>query len=343
VTAAARYLINRSLQAAVLRNDRGECVNSPGWHLSFIMDCAEPHYLQLLKEEARRHVSMLGDDFAGVSCDRGWPQLFDPSGDDGVSFCDQGHNGGKCRSLLFSQQAASQAVFGEIFQTAGKMISYNPVQIPRIDVNLAFDAIFTEMPSDSLGNIFLVSSMALLKPATMWTTHPPTDENMQQLLLHGVYPMAPAPSGDHSLGMSGLAQFLKFGPMLRALHGREWNLTPHAISCSTTAETQQCLSNLFDLPDGSLIAAVVLMGSANTTDTMLTASTSADPAGAHPPPPPPPATGTVGVQLATSLIQGRKAELLQVGRLARWLPWPLGTMDAVHVEAGLVMMRFAKT
>ena len=118
------YLANKSLEAAVLRNDKGQCVNSPGWHESFIMDCAEPHYLQLLQEEARRHVTMLGDDFSGVSCDRGWPQLFNPNADDGVSFCDQGHDGGKCRSLLFSQQEASKAVFGDIFHKAGKMVSY---------------------------------------------------------------------------------------------------------------------------------------------------------------------------------------------------------------------------
>ena len=326
------YLANRSLQAAVLRNDRGQCVNSPGWHLSFIMDCAEPHYLELLKEEARRHVAMLGDDFAGVSCDRGWPQLFDPRGDDGISFCDQGHDGGKCRSLLFSQQEASQAVFGEIFQKAGKMISYNPVQIPRIDVNLAFDAIFTEMPSRSLGDIFLVSSMAPLKPATMWTTSPPTDDNFAMLLLHGVYPMAPAPSGDHSLGLSGISQFLKFGPMLRALHGREWNLTPHAISCSPSAAAQLCSANLFDVPDGSLVAAVVLTG--NSTSARVVR------AGTHPPPPPPPASGTVDVQLAAPLVQGRKAELLQVGRAAPWVA--VGTTRAVKVEAGIAMLRFAK-
>ena len=35
------------------------------------------------------------------------------------------------------------------------------------------------------------------------------------LLLHGIYPMAPAPSGDHSLGLSGISQFLKGTPVLQ--------------------------------------------------------------------------------------------------------------------------------
>ena len=36
------------------------------------MDPLDANYLELLSEEAHRHVDMLGDDFAGVSCDRGW-------------------------------------------------------------------------------------------------------------------------------------------------------------------------------------------------------------------------------------------------------------------------------
>ena len=331
------YLANRSLQAAVLRNEDGHCVNSPGWHLSFIMDCAEPNYLALLKEEARRHVAMLGDDFAGVSCDRGWPQLFNPFRDDGVSFCDRGHDGGKCASLLFSQQEVSKQVFGGIFQKAGKMISYNPVQIPRIDVNLAFDAIFTEMSSKSLADIFLVSSMALFKPATMWTISPPTEQGFAQLLLHGVYPMAPAPSGDHSLGLSGMEAFLHFGPMLRAMHGRRWNLTPYAIKCTAAAPSQTCVANIFDVPDGSLLAVVVLTGGASHAGHRQSQTRPPPP----PPPPPPPATGTVSVKLAASLLQGRKVELLQVGRTSAFVA--VASTAALHVDAGVIMIRYARS
>eukprot|EP01052_Picozoa_sp_SAG31_P058708 SAG31_NODE_18089_length_647_cov_1.087591_1_plen_210_part_01 len=210
-----------------------------------MMDASQTEYLELLKEQARRHVAMLGTDFAGVSCDRGFPQLFNPHRDDGISFCEQGHSGGKCSSLLFGQQEVTKQVFGEIIQRAGKMVSYNPIQIPRIDVSLAFDAIFTEMRSNSLPDIFLVASMSLFKPATMWTVAPPTEQNFHQLLLHGVYPMAPAPSGDHSLGLSGMEHFLHFGPMLRAMHGRRWHLSPHAIQCAAAAPPQRCAANIF--------------------------------------------------------------------------------------------------
>ena len=44
----------------------------------------------------KQNVILAGEDFAGVSCDRGWAQLMNAHADDGVSFC----AGGKCRSLL---------------------------------------------------------------------------------------------------------------------------------------------------------------------------------------------------------------------------------------------------
>ena len=39
---------------------------SPGWPGSFVMDPLDPDYLGLLEREARRHVALLGDDFAGA-------------------------------------------------------------------------------------------------------------------------------------------------------------------------------------------------------------------------------------------------------------------------------------
>ena len=87
-------------------------------------------------------------------------------------------------------------------------IRYNPIQVPRIDV-ASFDAIFTEMSVSDAGGVLLVAAMSLRKPATMWTTKPPDDRTFAACLLHGIFPMAPAPSGDHSLGLDGLDQFLK--------------------------------------------------------------------------------------------------------------------------------------
>ena len=68
---------------------------TPGWSNCFVVDPLDANYLQLLAAEAQRHVDMLGDDFAGVSCDRGWAQLLNPFADDGISYCPGTRNQGQ--------------------------------------------------------------------------------------------------------------------------------------------------------------------------------------------------------------------------------------------------------
>ena len=134
-----------------------------------------------------------------------------------------------------------------------------------------------------------MSAMALQKPATMWVSHLPSDAAFVFGLLHGVYPMAPAPSGDHSLGMSGMDVYLKYGPMLRALQGRVWNLEGHSISASIDKATFDAVNdsarevsgigvdaNLFDLPDGTSIAVLALRGATTATVTVKFAKLAAE-------------------------------------------------------------------
>ena len=333
------YFANQSLQRANLRSADGQCIYSPGWPGSFVMDPFDPDYLNLLEREAHRHVAMLGEDFAGVSCDRGWAQLNNAHADDGITYC---AGSAQCRSLLYSQRHAMARV-GQIFHDAGKIISYNPIQIPRVDIMEHYDTIFTELGLDAGGRTRLVSAMALQKPATMWVTHQPSDAAFGFALLHGVYPMAPAPSGDHSLGMSGMSAFMNYGPMLRALQGRVWNLQPHAISATVTADgpdrdaaTDAAAggggggsalatgvdANLFDLPDGSSVAVLLLHGGVT--------------------------KATVAVKLkkaaATAAeISGSTAivESLQVGRKSEWTAAKASGDGTVHldIESSIAMLR----
>jgi hypothetical protein len=78
------------------------------------------------------------------------------------------------------------AQVGKVFHDAGKIISYNPVQVPRIDLMEHYDTIFTELLFPDLGSMFLVAAMAPLKPATMWTTSVPSSRQFELGLLHGV-------------------------------------------------------------------------------------------------------------------------------------------------------------
>eukprot|EP01052_Picozoa_sp_SAG31_P017430 SAG31_NODE_1192_length_9459_cov_15.271581_3_plen_623_part_00 len=327
------YFINQSLQSANLRSAGGQCIYSPGWAGSFVMDPLDPHYLRLLLKEAHRHVQLLQDDFAGVSCDRGWAQLNNAHADDGITYC---AGSAQCRSLLFSQRVA-MAHIGQVFHDAGKIISYNPIQIPRIDIMEHYDTIFTELALDAGSRTRLVAAMALQKPATLWVSHLPSDSAFQFGLLHGIFPMAPAPSGDHSLGMSGMPTYLKYGPMMRALQGRVWNLVPHAISATllSSDEATGCSANLFDMPDGSLVAVVVLYGADDRYNTTQ------DNNSVHGPPARL-ASGKVDVRLQPSLIANCKAELLQLGRRALWTPVTRRNTSSLHIEAGIVMVRFVK-
>ena len=206
-----------------------------------------------------------------------------------------------------------------MFHAASKMLSFNPVQVPRIDLMEHYDAVFTELSVTSLGNVKMVAALAPFKPATMWTTVVPTPSIFASLLLHGVYPMAPSPDGDHSLGLDGLDAFLEYGPMLRAMRGREWVLTAHAVS-SSDADV-----NLFSLPCGALLAPVVPL------ERKLNANTA------------------MGVEVTfASLPKTATFSALQHGRRAQWTPLSGSTIVrrvgdvfvvAVTVTNGIAMIR----
>jgi len=120
--------------------------------------------------------------------------------------------------------------------------------------------------------------------------------------------MAPSPNGDHSLGLDGLGAFLRFGPMLRALRGRVWNLTPGGVIASSSGGAAvEC--NIFDTPNGLLAVAVPRGGSGGGRD-------------------------TVSVMVASSLRAGRPCvEVLHVGRNASWTAVKAGAGGAVKIPA----------
>ena len=101
--------------------------------------------------------------------------------------------------------------------------------------------------------------------------------------------------------------------MLRALKNHTWNLEPHAIGCSTAG----CVANLFDGPDGAVLAVVGLPESSGATATVL---------------------------LSTAVAKGRvTAELLQVGRASGWAPIkiPASETFVVPVTGGVALLRLA--
>lgn len=92
----------------------------------------------------------------------------------------------------------------------------------------------------------------------MWTATVPTDGELELALLHGVFPMAPSPAGDHSLGMEGMPVYLRYASMWRALRGRMWRrLEAREIRAVRGNLARGGLfANLFEQPCGDLVALV---------------------------------------------------------------------------------------
>ena len=58
--------------------------------------------------------------------------------------------------------------------------------------------------------------------------------------------------------------------MLRAMQGRRWDLTPHAIRANATGASVD--ANLFDMPDGAQLAVLLLRGNGAAAPVKVTVS-----------------------------------------------------------------------
>jgi hypothetical protein len=106
--------------------------------------------------------------------------------------------------------------------------------------------------------------LALKRPALGWVNDEQVvrenpDAFFQRFLLLGVFAMAPFPGNDHSLLPSAWVdkEYLAYGPLLKALEGRTWVLTPHAAE----VENNVAQANMFSVPSGFTIV-IALGGSA---------------------------------------------------------------------------------
>merc|ERR1712166_1205724 len=121
----------------------------------------------------------------------------------------------------------------------------------------------------------------------------------------------------------GLQAYLEYGPMLRALQGRNWRLEPHAIRAKSQVHVA---ANLFETPDGSLLAVLLLDSKATLT-------------------PNPSNPTNVSVALAAAAAAPMKYEVLQVGRQSQWVTLQgrgMGDVVDVPMASNLAMLRAAR-
>jgi hypothetical protein len=95
--------------------------------------------------------------------------------------------------------------------------------------------------------------LSLRRPAIGWTNdeddlRPDPDAFFQRHLYLGVYPTAPYPTNNHCITPSPWAdkQYGDYGPLLDAMRGKKWVLTPHAVTVAGNAAKV----NLFEVPGG---------------------------------------------------------------------------------------------
>ena len=232
-------------------------VNIPGgpywsWEGCIFLDPGEPVYRDFLLEQARRHMEKLPES-SGICIDRlDWCRLYNHDRDDGLSwFADQ-----PVRSLLFSWRSISERL-DPIVHGAGKVMYVNNHD-KRLDILHHIDGIFDEFTYGG-SPLNLTALLCVRRPALGWTAEeknlrPDPDAFFQKYLYLGVFPMAPFPGNDHSLGPGEWVdrQYLDYGPLLVALRGKRWVLEPHVISVRGSAAK----ANIFEVPGGYVIPVV---------------------------------------------------------------------------------------
>ena len=235
---------------AYLRTRLPNAVFDPGittCYNAHVTDPGDPDYRTHLLEQAARNTALLPDT-DGICIDRAdWLRLYNPKADDGVSWI----NGSPARSL-FRSWLDLMSRMGPLMHGADKLIFSNMMTM-RLELCRELDGNYTEFGNN--GNALNGSAMlGIRKPVVAWTynetlTQPDPDAFMQRHLHLGVFPTAPYPNNNHCINPEPGADrlYLDYGPLLNAMRGKKWVLTPHCVECDTAKV------NLFEVPGGYAI------------------------------------------------------------------------------------------
>jgi hypothetical protein len=216
---------------------------------AWLVDVGDPAYCRFMLEQADRNIKLLPDT-DGICIDRmDWLRLYNPDGDDGVSWVD-----GKPARSLYRSWLVFTDQLGPLMHKADKLIFGNTMTM-RIELNRELDGIYTEH-GDNPGAFNAAALMGIRKPVLAWTyietlNQPDPDSFFQRHLYLGVYPTAPYPFNNHCITPDAKAEryYLDYGPLLDAIRGRKWVLTPGCVE-STTPGVKV---NLFDAIGGFVV------------------------------------------------------------------------------------------
>ena len=251
-----RAFLTTQLPGAILVGGNATC------YAASAVDPGDPPFQKFILEQAERHNRLVPDSF-GLCIDRlDWLDHVNTNADDGLSWI----NGKSARSLCVSWNTLL-ARLGPKMHRADKVVFVNPIY-SRLDLLRQVDGIYTEFGQDGR-SLNASALMGLRKPVLAWsyneTLHQPDpDSFFQRHLLLGVYPTAPYPWNNHCINPETSAdqEYLDYGPLLDAMRGKKWVLTPHCIEVVNLAAK----ANLFRVTDGWV--APVTFGGANASVTL---------------------------------------------------------------------------
>ena len=240
--------IHYQIPGAVVRDRDGKIMYS-NWFKDVVLDPAEPCWQQSLLEQAETLVKELPHS-SGICIDRmDWLTVYNPHRDDGVSWID----GRPARSLVNSWNETVGKV-AAILHRADKVVYGNTI-VTRIDCCGPLDGFYNEH-GDFPCSLNLCALMAVRKPAIAWTRdmntlRPDPDAFFQRHLHVGVFPTVPVPGADHTVPEDPWVDqcYLDYGPLLQAMRGKRWVLTPHVVS----VDHQTARVNLFKVRGGYAI------------------------------------------------------------------------------------------
>jgi hypothetical protein len=222
------------------------------WGRAVAMDCGDKPYQQFLLKQARRHLERLPES-SGICIDRmDWLRLYNQNADDGQSWFENR----PARSLYNSWHDLMGQLL-PLVHGAGKVVFVNN-HTKRIDLLRNIDGIFDEFAANP-ASLNETAFLTLKRPALGWTDNEsPIRENpdafFHRFLYMGVFPMAPVIGNDHSLLPSDWVnkQYADYGPMMVAMEGRKWVLSPHAVN----VDNPSIAANMFSVAGGYVIPVI---------------------------------------------------------------------------------------
>ncbi len=235
--------------------------DNPTFYGAHVMDCGDAAYQQFILEQAKRNIKMLPYN-SGICIDRmDWLRYFNLKADDGVTLV----NGKPARSLFESWKSLLTKL-GPLMHQAKKVIFVNPMAM-RLDLMKDIDGFYSEHGESGPG-LNSMAFISLRKPAITWTYMwwgtwqqapkfellPNPDQFFQRHLYMGVFPTAPYPYNNHAINPREETdnEYLAYGRLLDAMHGKKWVLAAHCVE----TKTKDVKVNLFEVPSGYVLPVI---------------------------------------------------------------------------------------